>query len=311
MSVRSPSGVSADSTASTPFETGRLSPVSADSAISSVAADSRRPSAGTTSPASIETTSPGTSSLGRDLHELAVAAHARLDDHHLLQRRDRLRRLALLAQAEHGVEQRQEEQDEPGAELLQRVEAADPGDEQDDLHRVAVLAHEGAPARLDRGLGELVRPDRCQPRRGLGGREAARGVDAEPAADLVGRERVPRDRPLGAGRAGAPSVVAMSRSPSWFLRRSWCSARRRDLEPGRIERDDRCPASPRSSAGVSVDRADRGQAARLLDERAGGAHLRPHRARRELRSRPAPPASPAGSRAARACPSRRRRRRRR
>ena len=113
MSVRSPSGVSADSTASTPFETGRLSPVSADSAISSVAAESRRPSAGTTSPASIETTSPGTSSSAGICSELAVAAHARLDDHHLLQRGDRLGRLALLAQAEHGVEQRQEEQDEP------------------------------------------------------------------------------------------------------------------------------------------------------------------------------------------------------
>ena len=62
MSVRSPSTVSADSTGSTPFETGRLSPVSAASATSSVAASSRRPSAGRTSPASIETTSPGTSS---------------------------------------------------------------------------------------------------------------------------------------------------------------------------------------------------------------------------------------------------------
>ena len=44
-----------------PSTPGRLSPVSADSATSSVAAWSRRPSAGTTSPASIETTSPGTS----------------------------------------------------------------------------------------------------------------------------------------------------------------------------------------------------------------------------------------------------------
>ena len=61
MSVRSPRGVSSDPTASTPFETGRLSPVSAASAISSVAAERRRPSAGTRSPASIETTSPGTS----------------------------------------------------------------------------------------------------------------------------------------------------------------------------------------------------------------------------------------------------------
>ena len=61
MSVRSPSGVSGDSTLSTPFDTGRLSPVSAASAISSVAADSNRPSAGTMSPASTCTMSPGTS----------------------------------------------------------------------------------------------------------------------------------------------------------------------------------------------------------------------------------------------------------
>ncbi len=61
MSVRSPSGASGAWTASTPFPTGRLSPVSAASATSSVAAASTRPSAGTTSPASIATTSPGTS----------------------------------------------------------------------------------------------------------------------------------------------------------------------------------------------------------------------------------------------------------
>ena len=60
MSTRSPSGVSALSTASTPFEAGTLSPVSADSSISSVAARMIRPSAGTTSPASTFTTSPGT-----------------------------------------------------------------------------------------------------------------------------------------------------------------------------------------------------------------------------------------------------------
>jgi len=61
MSVRSPSGMSASPTRAVPFETGRLSPVSSDSATSSVAARSSLPSAGTTSPASIETTSPGTS----------------------------------------------------------------------------------------------------------------------------------------------------------------------------------------------------------------------------------------------------------
>src|ERR1700759_2067972 len=61
MSARSPSGVPVTSTGSVPLATGRLSPVSADSATSSVAARSSRPSAGTTSPASIETMSPGTS----------------------------------------------------------------------------------------------------------------------------------------------------------------------------------------------------------------------------------------------------------
>src|SRR6478752_7463578 len=61
MSVRSPSGASACVTVSGLFATGMLSPVSADSATSSVAAFSSRPSAGTTSPASIATMSPGTS----------------------------------------------------------------------------------------------------------------------------------------------------------------------------------------------------------------------------------------------------------
>ena len=61
MSVRSPSGVSPPARVSTDFDTGRLSPVSADSATSSVAARKSQPSAGTTSPASIRTTSPGTS----------------------------------------------------------------------------------------------------------------------------------------------------------------------------------------------------------------------------------------------------------
>ena len=61
MSERSPSGVSAPATGSVPLATGRLSPVSADSSTSSVAAVTSRPSAGTISPAWIATMSPGTS----------------------------------------------------------------------------------------------------------------------------------------------------------------------------------------------------------------------------------------------------------
>ncbi len=60
MSTRSPSGVSAFSIGSTPFDAGTLSPVRADSSISSVAARMIRPSAGTTSPASTLRMSPGT-----------------------------------------------------------------------------------------------------------------------------------------------------------------------------------------------------------------------------------------------------------
>ena len=61
MPVRSPSGVPASPTGAVPFATGRLSPVSSDSATSSIATCTSLPSAGTMSPASIETTSPGTS----------------------------------------------------------------------------------------------------------------------------------------------------------------------------------------------------------------------------------------------------------
>ena len=62
MSRRSPSGTSSPAMGSRLLRTGVLSPVSAASSISSVAATRRRPSAGILSPASNATTSPGTSS---------------------------------------------------------------------------------------------------------------------------------------------------------------------------------------------------------------------------------------------------------
>ena len=94
----------------------------------------------------------------RKLGQLVVAPHARLDDHHLLQCRNGLGRLALLAHSEDRVEEREEEQDDAGAELVQRPEAADACDEQHDLHGVPVLPDEDMPARL-RGRGrERVRP---------------------------------------------------------------------------------------------------------------------------------------------------------
>ena len=95
--------------------------------------------------------------VGRDLGELAVAPNLRLDDHHLLQRGDCCSRLSFLVQAEHGVENGEEEQHEAGAVLAQRDDAAHACNEQHDLHRVVVLADERVPARLGRRFGELVR----------------------------------------------------------------------------------------------------------------------------------------------------------
>ena len=179
MSVRSPSGASAASTGSMPLPTGRLSPVSAASATSSVAAASTRPSAGTTSPASISTMSPGTSSSAGSCVERPVAAHARLDDHHLRQRRHGRRGLALLVEPEHRVEQRQQQDHDPGARLLDRIDRDHAGDQQHDLHRVPVLAQERVPARLRLRLGEAVGPVAREPLGGLGARQSALRLDVQ------------------------------------------------------------------------------------------------------------------------------------
>jgi len=132
--------------------------------------------------------------LRRDLDELPVAARASLDEHHLLEGRHRLRRLALLVEPEDSVEEREEEHDDPGSVLVQRPDAADADDEQDDLHGVAVLADEGAPARLGLGLGELVRAVLRLPRRDLGGRQAVLDVDLQLPGDVLAGKRVPAGR---------------------------------------------------------------------------------------------------------------------
>ena len=165
MSRRSPSGTSSPGTGSTDFSTGVLSPVSAASSISSVAATSRRPSAGILSPASNETMSPGTSSSAGMSTRCAAAARVRLDQEHLLERGDALRRLALLVQAQDRVEHGQADDHDPGRELLQGDDADDRRAEQDELHQVAVLAEERPPARLLLRLRELVRAVNCARRR--------------------------------------------------------------------------------------------------------------------------------------------------
>ena len=214
MSVRSPSAASAAATGSTPLLTGRLSPVSAASATSSVAAASTRPSAGTTSPASIATTSPGHELLGRKLRQRAVASHPGLDDHHLLKRRHRRRRLALLAEPEHRVEQGQQQDHDPRARLLDRVDRDHPRDQQHDLHRVLVLAQERLPARLGLRLGEAVRAVALQALGRLLARQAALRLDAQLTQRALAREHVPdlclaRGSRRGLGD-GHPSVLSGS-----------------------------------------------------------------------------------------------------
>ena len=120
--------------------------------------------------------------LGRQLRERAVAAHARLDDHHLRQRRHGRRGLALLVEAEHRVEQRQQQDHDPRAGLLDRVDRDHAGDQQHDLHRVVVLAQERVPARLRLGLGEAVGPVARQPLGRLVARQPALGLDLQLAS---------------------------------------------------------------------------------------------------------------------------------
>jgi hypothetical protein len=139
-----------------------------------------------------------------------LGGHPGLDDRHLLQGGDRRGGLALLLQALHRVEQRQQDQQQARAELLERVEAADVGREQHELHRVAVLAEERAPARLCLADGEHVRAEPLRPRGRLGRAETALPVHPFGAQDLIGAERVPRHH-VGRWRPSRSRCIRHSR----------------------------------------------------------------------------------------------------
>ena len=180
------------------MDTGVLSPVSPASSISSVAATRIRPSAGTLSPASKPTMSPGTSSSAGTSTQLAVAADVRRHDQHLAQRGDALGGLALLVQAHHRVEDRQAEDDQAGRDVLQGDDADHRRADEHQLHQVAVLAQERLPAGLLGLLGQLVRPVPLPPLEHLGGAQADGRIDVQPATRVSGVELVPRR--LGLGR---------------------------------------------------------------------------------------------------------------
>jgi hypothetical protein len=129
--------------------------------------------------------------LGGDVDRRAAPARVRLDDQHLLQRGDGLGGLALLVQPEDRVQDGQAEDRDAGAELLERDHAHDRRPDQDELHQVAVLAQEGAPARLLLALGELVRPVLRASALDLGRLEPRPAVDVELRTGLDGRQVVP------------------------------------------------------------------------------------------------------------------------
>jgi hypothetical protein len=135
---------------------------------------------------------PGHELLGGNVRNRSVTPHVRLDQEHLLERGDALGGLALLIQAENGVEHRQTEDRDPRRELLERDHAHDRRADEDELHQVPVLAQERVPARLLRLLGELVRPVLRAALLDLGGVEPRLRVDSELSASVIGREAVPR-----------------------------------------------------------------------------------------------------------------------
>ena len=175
-STRSPRAASA-ATASTCLGTGTLSPVRADSSISSVAAVRIRPSAGTRSPASMFTMSPGTSSSiasstsapSRRIFALTTIIFWRAATL-ALALPSWLRPMAALSRV-------RAIRTTPVATWLGMNRLRMPAAEQDDLHRVLVLAHERLPARLLGAFGELVRAESRATRLGLGGRQALGQVD--------------------------------------------------------------------------------------------------------------------------------------
>ena len=200
MSTRSPRAASA-ATASTCLGVGTLSPVSADSSISSVAAVRMRASAGTRSPASMLTMSPGTSSSIGTSTRSPFRRTLTLTTIIPCEGRCARLRLALLVHRHPRVEQGQQDQEDAGVELAGQEEADDARDEQHDLHRVRVLAAERLPARRLLRLGERVRAELRAPGVGFGGRQAAVDRDALGRERRVGRRaRATRARPTRPGR---------------------------------------------------------------------------------------------------------------
>ena len=177
-----------------PSATGALSPVSAASCTSSVADVTIRPSAGTTSPASSSTMSPG-HEVGRlDLLDAAGSAHpgVRAPGAGPAPRRwpapcsSWLEPMTTLNVTSAATKM-------PVATCpIAKLATAD--DQQHDVHRVRQLAARDRPEARRRFDGQVVGPVCRQPTIGLVGGEPVVDVDGEPSGRVGGGQRVPRDR---------------------------------------------------------------------------------------------------------------------
>ena len=126
--VRSPSGASAFSTAAVPFETGRLSPVSADSATSSVAAR-EQPAVGRDDVAGLDRDDvAGDELLGRQLGQARrPGARCALTIIIFCSAATAAAALPSWRRPRTALKTVRKMQQDAGAELLERVEAPDPG----------------------------------------------------------------------------------------------------------------------------------------------------------------------------------------
>ncbi len=165
----------------------------ADSATSRVAARSRRPSAGTMSPASTATMSPGTSCSAGSWASWPSRVTLALMIIIFCRAATAAAALPSCRRPSTALNTVSSSRRMPVPHLLERVEAPDPGHEEHDLHRVGVLAQEGVDAGLGRGRRELVRAERRSRSSASAVAEAPLRVAPCALEDLVGGQRVPAD----------------------------------------------------------------------------------------------------------------------
>ena len=190
MSAWSPGPRSAPVTVVASLPAGTLSPVRADSSICRALACDDAAVGGDLVAGRQQHHVAGDHFLRLDLRLGAVPAHPRGGLHHRLERVHGALGLALFAQADHGVDHREDQEHDAGVELADD-HGEDAGHEQDDLHVGPVLVEEPAPAGLGllgrQGVGAVLLEEVGRRRRGqAGGR-----VDAEVGRHLLGRAGVP------------------------------------------------------------------------------------------------------------------------